>query len=735
MPFSASTCLTNTGTTTLGPTFKVYANPISPTSPGTYLMDVPTSSITGGNCPYTFIVPDGTTSVRLFDPISFCYADVPVSSNNVCTTCNLSLSGVTNNLVSVINVNGLSGSCDADIANFVLDWYGPSPSTSLAFTSGKGSLFTGYQYTHPITNDTSPLLLDGTYTSKIRSVELNGVKFTSTGGTGNILSPSLPGCSSPVVVAPYDCSNITPNNPSSRYKNYKSFTYNNTAEPPGSLNATFKLSAGTEAFIWSFEAYQFYDTLKLIFNGSSYTNPILLEYINVGGNAGTTNFTPTTWPKIYSDTGQPFNTYFNKITSLTNLTVNNNDTITINLTPNPNTNATNWKLFFGCSTKPTATKTCLDSYRNNSYKIKASTIVPVPDSCGRYYFGYSVSGCTTNDNAGFVTSQIVQLSTLFDPTNISTNNSNNLTSVQTPSYSLVYNNLTIVEQKAYSWYPATCENIPNRQIKVVKNTTSQLEIYFTDNLDLQYYLSKFNDIKNSCLSVSGAYSSDSTTWNYYKYFSLFIYDGDFTCGDANIPYTELFFHYSSTASSGTSTLYPGFGYYMYITTPAIPINDYTCNSCSTCETVFNYVKLRANETRNLTGFLKNVKGIRLIKPFMYYGGLYSSGPTSNNQTNPYGGGWAINYDYSHNTYPASGVTNTLIPSLSASTWDWSNHAALASNGQYYQQVFVHQFLVTSWSPFQYKIQALEISNFKAIGAFIDVWSSTAGIINSNYVYP
>ena len=80
MPFSASTCLTYTGTTTLGPTFKVYTNPTSPTIPGTYLMDVPTSSITGGNCPYTFIVPDNTTTIRLFDPISLCYADIPITT-------------------------------------------------------------------------------------------------------------------------------------------------------------------------------------------------------------------------------------------------------------------------------------------------------------------------------------------------------------------------------------------------------------------------------------------------------------------------------------------------------------------------------------------------------------------------------------------------------------------------------------------------------------------------------
>ena len=80
MPFSASTCLTYTGTTTLGPTFNVYTNPTSPTIPGTYLMDVPTSSITGGNCPYTFIVPDNTTTIRLFDPISLCYADIPITT-------------------------------------------------------------------------------------------------------------------------------------------------------------------------------------------------------------------------------------------------------------------------------------------------------------------------------------------------------------------------------------------------------------------------------------------------------------------------------------------------------------------------------------------------------------------------------------------------------------------------------------------------------------------------------
>jgi hypothetical protein len=722
MSFSVSACLSNTGTSPLGPTLSVYSNPVSTLNPGIFVRTIPTTSITGANCPFTFLVPDGTENIRIFDPVSFCYVDIAVSNNNVCYTCTLGLSGVTNNLTSLINVNGLSGTCDNDISNFVIDWYGPAPSTSLAFTSGKGTLFSGeYQYTHPINNVNSPILIDGTYTSRIRKVELNGVKFSSTGGTGNIISCNLTGCSSSVIVSPYNCNNGT-GGPDPLYTHYKEFVYTDSSIAPDSLSAVFVINSTTKAFIWKFEGLSIYDTLKLTFVGSSYPQPILLEEIRVGDDAGSVDFTPTTWPKLY------YYTNFKKITVLTGLTVNNNDKIIINVTPNPSNNSTTWKYSFGCSTLPTATKTCLDSYRNKPYKIKASTIqILGPDTCGKYKVNYSVSGCSVNETTGFTESTLVKLNTSSIFNNIATDNTTKLLGLDT-GYSL-YDNFNEITSCGPG-RSGVCVNIPGQQIKVVKTATTKVEIYFTSLSDLNVYYTDWSAAQASIVASCGAYSSNSLTYSYYKFIRLSVYNGTPTCGDSTPSYEELEFHYSSVISSGNTTPYPGFNYYMYITTPLIS-NNYVCpNTCSNCNN--QNLAINANATRNLTGYIRNVTGYRRTTPFTDVNGLKSQTSTRTNSS--FTGSLVIYNTYSNLTYPASGFTNTLIPSLSGRTWDWENHTYQSGNN-YAQTVFSHNVVVTSWSPLQYKIQAQQISNFDTTGNYIDVWSSTAGIINSTYVYP
>jgi hypothetical protein len=724
MSKTVQVCLTNTGTSPLGPNLNIYSNPTSPLLHGALVEVTPTTSITGNNCPYLLVVPNTTTTVRIFDPLSFCYVDIPVTDSDVCNTCDLGLSGITTTSPSLINVNGLSGTCDNDITDFVLDWYGPSPSTNLAFTSGKGTLFSGqYQYVHPINNVNSPILVDGTYTSRIRNVELNGIKFSSTGGSTNVLSTTLSACTTEVAVSPYNCGNGQGGG-DPLYTHYKEFVFTNPAVAPSALNAVFVLSANTKAFAWKFEGLSIYDTLKLTLSGSAYPQPLLLEQIRVGSDSGGTNFTPSTWPKIFG--GQSFK----KITILSGLTISNNDKIGINITPNPDNNATTWRYHFGCSALPTATKTCLDSYKNNTYKIKASTIQSFgPDTCGKYRVIYSVSGCSVNETTGFTNSTLVKLNSSSNFNNIATDNTTKLLQLDT-GYDL-FNNFSQISSCGPS-RDGTCVPIPGQQIKTVKTATTQFEIYFTHLSDLQAYLTDWTDAQNSIVNACGIYSSNNATFSYFKFITLAVWDGTYTCGDVTPSYESQFFHYSSVVSSGSGTPYPGFNYYMYITTPLITSSNYTCpNTCSNCGNASAYTTA-ANNTRNLTGYFRNVTGYRTTQPFRDVNGLKSS--TTSKTSASFNGDLTVSYTYSNNTYPASGVTNTLIPSLSGRTWDWENHT-YQSGESYAQTVFSHNLVVTSWSPFQYKIQALQISNFNATGGWIDVWSSTSGILNSNYVYP
>lgn len=715
-------CLTDEGTSPLGPNLNIYSNPSSQILHGALIEVTPKSLLTGSNCPYLLSVPNSATVIRIFDPVTFCYVDIPVTDSDVCTTCSLGLSGITTTSPSLINVDGLSGSCDNDITDFVLDWYGPSPSTSLAFTSGKGTLFSGlYQYTHPINNINSPILVDGTYTSRIRNVELNGVKFSTTGGSTNVLSQTLSSCTNNVTVLPYNCGNGTGGG-DPLYTHYKEFVFTNPNIPPSSLNAVFVLSANTKAFAWKFEGLSIYDTLKLTLSGSAYPQPLLIEQITVGSDAGGTNFTPSTWPKTFSGND------FKKITILTGLTINNNDKIGINITPNPSNNATTWRYHFGCSPLPTATKTCLDSYKDNTYKIKASTIQSFgPDSCGKYRIIYSVSGCSVNETTGFTDSTLVKLNT-SSFSNIATDNTTKLLGLDT-GYGL-FNNFTRITSCGPSRF-GNCVSIPGQQIKVVKTATTQVEIYFTSLSDLEVYYNDWPAAQAQIVSSCGAYTSNSLTFGYYKFIRLAVYNGTYTCGDSSPSYEDLEFHYSSVISSGNTTTYPGFNYYMYITTPLIS-NNYVCpNTCSSCGN--QNLANNANATRNLTGYIRNVTGYRRSTPFRDVNGLTSE--TTSTTSSSFSGGLTVSYTYSNLTYPATGSGSyTLSPSLSGRTWDWENHTYLNGNS-YSQTVFSHNVVVTNWSPFQYKIQAQQISNFTTTGGYIDVWSSTAGILNSNYVYP
>lgn len=194
--FEVQLCLTDEGSTTLGSTLEVYSNPISLIDFGTYIQNVLKTDITGLNCPYTIIVPDTTTTIRLYDPISNCYVDFIVGQNNVCQTCNLTLDTASNNLTGVINTGILTGNCDSNITSYRIVWYGPDSNTNIAFKSGKGTDFPDYTVEHPITNVNSPSLLPGTYVSRLTDVELNGIKYSYSGGTGTgLVLSELRGCS------------------------------------------------------------------------------------------------------------------------------------------------------------------------------------------------------------------------------------------------------------------------------------------------------------------------------------------------------------------------------------------------------------------------------------------------------------------------------------------------------------------------------------------------------------
>ena len=721
MSFSAATCITEVGPQPLGESIEIYTDV---DSYSTVLSAVTLSQLTT-NCPLLIEVPDGTTKLKVFDPETTCFYIITLQSNDICGDCELGFDSVDNNQISTILIGNLTGSCENPITDYRIEWYGPDSSTNLAFTSGYGTEFP-HSINHPITTSSpdAPLLLQGEYLIRLTNVTVNGVNFSYSGQTGTVPSNSLFDCFDlidvdgveiPAInVNAYTCDNGGgPYN--TYYEHQKSFTTTGDGSIPKALGATFSLSADTESFVWEFQGNTVYDTIKLIFSGSAYSTPILLEEIKIG-DVGT-NITPTTWPKSYDTTG-----FFQKITLLTNLTVNENDSIILTVTPNPDNTATSWSCRFGCYGTPTIGKTCLDTFQNSPYKIQASSITGYTvDTCDTYNVSFNVSGCSTADNSDFFGSTIYGLtSNSFQSQGvISTNNSTRLSLVTLGNF---YESRPIV-QNCGPGRGNTCISTGGT-ITIKKLTVNQFEFTFSEeDAQLAYYNSYINGVAAiSSPSNCGPYVNDDTNIGYYKFVTLSIPDnpGYTLCGDG-VSFTDYWLHISSVATLGTSID----GYTMTLTTPLITDN-YPITSCLSNSGQFASYVSSANYTRNTIGIdITTTSGLRKVSPVVDTNGCKIG--SSGNSTSASGNGTLTVYPYySQVTYPATGYTNTLVPSLSAETWDWSNHFNSISYSQLYQKVYDYQVVITDFTtdPIQFKINAKQISNWDAIGSYFEVYDST-----------
>jgi hypothetical protein len=739
MSITVSACLTNTGSQTLGPTLQIYRNPVTQTNPGTLIQTVPTSSITGANCPYTITAPDGTTTIRIQDPVTLCYVDLPVNNTNVCVNCSLSLNSVSNNLIGQINVGSLIGTCDNSIGDYTMSWYGPNSTTTEAFTSGQGTAFNGlYQYTHPLTSSNTPLLNPGSYVGKITRVDLNGLKFTSTGDAGTVLSPTLTDCVTNVNVATYTCSNGAPVD--TYYKHLRTFSYNGSQDPQV-LITTLQLDIPTQYVIFSFQGYGVSDTIKFTLFGSAYPgNPIQLEECTVGTTAN--NFTPTSWPKGINTTNS-----FKKILNLTGLNVNVGDTIQIKITPNPSTKETNWRLAFGCSTQPTGNKNCLDSYRNTPYKIKTSTLLPSYNttSCpNEFNLNFSVVGCTqATNNSQWFNSNLFNLVNTEVEWNYNIGSSGNdglipLTATFNNSY---------VKISRYGLYPTetsscmTSVGVDYRVEKVVGSTPS-LTFYFRNATDVNNILPKLQANFNYLVNFNsfgiqpGTYSTDNTNINYYRMMRIRVKSNNI-CGDgATYEYTE--YPLNSTIQSGAlpTPYLTVYTHFIKITPPSMAYNPLICPS--------NYCT--CDEAEDL---VSNVNYYREYQPFIFTLNRYETSPIdyanycvkenkSSKTSVNLDGQYVFKFPYGDRTYPSQGgpnYNNSLLPSLpnGSTTWDWENHWAVSSD-RFGQRVFYYQARAKTpiTNPLGYEIWAYAISNFAITGSLFKIYdTATGGIVPGN----
>ncbi len=316
MSFSAATCITEVGPQPLGENIEIYSDVDNYTA----LVSAVTLTQLTTNCPLILEVPDGSTKLKVFDPETTCFYIIQLQSNDMCSVCDLGFTSYNSSSISRLTVGDLTGSCDSSITDYLINWY---VNDEVIFTSGKGTLFS-YQQTHPMTGDSSIMVTEGLYTPVIQDVEINGFIFSKTGGTGHI--PANLQCfdGQSVFVTGFTCDNGNSSD-LPQYEHKISFVGKSSdGVIPPTASATYKLSADTKFFAWSFKGESVSDTIKLSLISSNYNVPIILEYWQIGGDVSSNDFTITSFPKKRQTTS-----FFDKVTTLTGLTISPGDYIQI----------------------------------------------------------------------------------------------------------------------------------------------------------------------------------------------------------------------------------------------------------------------------------------------------------------------------------------------------------------------------------------------------------------------
>jgi hypothetical protein len=553
MSFSAQTCITNTGTTQLGPTLYFYSD-ISGYQ-GSFGSDS-TQNLIGDNCPYTMQnIPDGTTVVRIVDPTTNCCLDINLESNNLCNICDLNFDVYETQTVSQIVAGNLVGSCDDNISDYIINWYGPGEgSTNLAFTSGYGTEFAdiGWNNTHPLTGPQSPLVEAGIYTPVIDRVIINGTTFSSTGAPNTYIANLNCFDSSVVNVEPLRCDN---GNNLGDYSHHYLFENVSVGIPPESLSASFYLSANTNYLAWQFRGFQVYDTIKLTFYGSEYNNvPLIIENARIGSGVGTPNVGVNANPKLISS-----DYFIKKVTCLTGLTINDGDYITIQITPNPENYNTKWDFYFTCLETFNCT-TCYDQFQNSSPKIDLSSINIDELSCNEVKITMDISGCT------FQEFSLTDIGKYFY-TNVSPNTiAVCRTSIPANPYPLYFTQEVCQWDGCYFSQSYLCGTSGGTYSfsKSIVNGEGIIEFSFNELSDLQYYYQSYLTV-SQCLTGG----TDNTQLDFYADFQLVIpmpSSPNEQCGDTT-PYRLYTLHHTSIVSTGGTGPYS-----MTLTMPTIVKN-------------------------------------------------------------------------------------------------------------------------------------------------------------------
>jgi hypothetical protein len=661
--------------------------------------------------------------LKIFVPSTNACGYIDISDNDLCNTCDLGFDSFTSNTIGNIVVGNLTGSCQNPITDYRILWFGPSESMSVVSTnvariSGKGSAFT-YNYQHPLTGINSLPMEQGYYRPVIDKIRINGVDFSYTGGTGYVPADLECFNSLPVYVSGYTCENGKET--IGNYTHRVNFNATGNGVPPKALTSTFILSATTNFFAWKFKGEYVPDQLKLTFYGSDYGFiPIILEWWEVGNIQPQPNQTISqnidTFPKSAVTID-----YLTKVTTLTGMTINDGDRIVLEVIPSPTNPTTNWDFYFTCL-ETFSCDTCLDSYENQTYKISGSTITGVTNSCDITDVRFNIVGC---DLSNYRTSDLYKY---YDGDGYNIQTAGSYYSENISNRNLLYNNRTYCN---YNWEGSnpfgTC-SISNNYISFSKTntglgSTGVINMNFSGSsalTDLTKFYTQYLWVKNN-ISFSG--STSNTDYSYYAYTTLRISTVtiDDSCGDGTA-YQDYHIHHptATISTGGTSSLYT-----LTITMPTITKGIFPTTCEEYCDGLINnYINVVNNSSTGSTNVLNiyNNKGSSYFKVAtgrrVYQINESTTGVTQQ--------GYFYRNSNSLKTIPASGSSNTIIPSLSGQVCDYSTYGYLRTypyippiaNGvyNYLKQFYNYRVVLTNPSNVRdFDIYMSPINNFVASG--------------------
>jgi hypothetical protein len=542
-----------------------FASPIATNVPASAIFTAPLGNCGSPLAVSLFNVPAGATQILIVDnctptplievipnltptenligegiPYSTecCYAliDIPESCKSFCDDCNIEFDTIDLSPVGRIIAGNLQSSCGT-VTDYVIGWYRNGDYSSPAITTGFGTAFP-YQFPHPLTSTTAPMVLDGLYEGIILDAIINGTQYSSVASGSGVGTPiPFESCFGTMVVNALECSNGTFSLP---YTHQISLTAAGNGIPSGPVSATYLLENTTNYFAYEFTGYSIYDELEIKFISGDpsattdpllYSQPIYLEKLRLGSDTTTdlyniAQITSDVYPKTHNDSSA-----FKRTITLTSLERNLGDKLEITVTPNPSNPQTSWVLKLQCLDTFNC-DLCLfeDPIPTKIVGIELDRVPSSINSCNLQRFKYQFIAC---DHTGSDLWSTYVQSYLPSDGNWSEINPWNFLSVASGTFCT--HNAT--------WPSNVCAPVGSGTITFEKNnvfsngisTTGQNlgKLLFTFNNSNDYYHYKNNLLAQEAILTStlGPITTDPTDYKYYSGYILYVPIGNSVCGD------------------------------------------------------------------------------------------------------------------------------------------------------------------------------------------------------------